>query len=188
MAPSKSNSTSESNSLLSPKALLLAALYTAGRPVSTDELSKITNLPRKEIDSLISDIKKEFSLNQYPFQIIKLAGYRYSFQLAPEYVPLVKHLAPGSLFPASVLKTLSLIAVKQPVRQSVIAKIRGSQAYGHIKKLIEKGFVKAKVDRRTKILVTTPLFSDYFGLPYDKRKLKMKLKKMAKHLESTPSS
>lgn len=184
----KGISMSENQSNLSPKALIVAALYIAGRPVPAEKLAKIAGIKQQDIDRIIKEIQRDFASIGLPFQILKLAGNRFSFQLMPEYVPKVKQLAPGSLFSEAELKTLSLIAIKQPVKQSEIARIRGSQAYQHIEKFIERGFVRDKMEGRTRILVTTPMFSDYFGLPYDMQKLKAKLKRLAKKTKTYEST
>ena len=162
------------------KSLIEAALYIAGRPLNDEILSKIFNTTSDKIFGAIQSLKKELDDRQSALEIIISPGPTYSLQLRPKYVSYVQHLAPGSLFSTSELKTLSLVAIKQPVKQSEIAKIRGSQAYSHIKKLIEHGFLSVKKGGRTRILATTRIFSEYFGLPYDKRKLKLKLISMAR--------
>jgi chromosome segregation and condensation protein ScpB len=58
---------------------------------------------------------------------------------------------------------LGLIAVKHPVKQSIVVKIIGNKAYDYIKLLAEKGFVKAKKAGNTKLLEITPKFESYFG-------------------------
>ena len=53
-----------------------------------------------------------------------------------------------------------------------------------VKELIEKKFVEAVPEGRSKNLTTTPLFADYFGLDSDRIKMKAQLKfKMKKILE-----
>ena len=162
------------------KSLIEAALYIAGRPLNDETLSKIFNTPSEKIFEAVQALKKELDERKSALEVLISPGPTYSLQLRSKYVPYVQHLAPGSLFSTSELKTLSLIAIKQPVKQSEIAKIRGSQAYSHIKKLVEHGFLSVKKQERTKILTTTRFFSEYFGLPYDKRKLKLKLISMAR--------
>ncbi|WP_297516318.1 SMC-Scp complex subunit ScpB, partial [Thermococcus sp.] len=63
------------------------------------------------------------------------------------------------------LKTLALIAYLQPIEQSKIIKLRGSQAYEHIKKLIEMGLIYAEPYERTKLLGTTQKFAELYGFP-----------------------
>jgi segregation and condensation protein B len=57
-----------------------------------------------------------------------------------------------------------MIAYHQPVVQSDLVDMRGNSAYDHIRDLKERGLVKAEPHGRTRLLSTTPLFADYFGL------------------------
>jgi segregation and condensation protein B len=68
--------------------------------------------------------------------------------------------------------------------QSELVTQRGTHCYDHVKELIEKKFVETAPEGRSKLLTTTPLFADYFGLDNDRVKLKAQLKfKMKKILE-----
>ena len=58
-----------------------------------------------------------------------------------EHMDIVEKLCPVELKPP-VLKTLTVIALKEPIRQSLLKEIRGSNAYEHVQELIEKGLVK----------------------------------------------
>ncbi|MDH4214771.1 MAG: SMC-Scp complex subunit ScpB, partial [Candidatus Thorarchaeota archaeon] len=79
---------------------------------------------------------------------------------------------------------LVFIALKQPIMQSDLVAQRGTHCYDHVKELIEKKFVDTVPEGRSKLLTTTPLFADYFGLESDRVKLKAQLKfKMKKILE-----
>ena len=61
-------------------------------------------------------------------------------------------------------ETLAVIAYKQPVKQSIIIKIRGNKAYEHIKKFIENGLVIGKKMGHTKELKLSNDFFEYFHL------------------------
>ena len=70
-----------------------------------------------------------------------------------EYVSIINKVATGSAeFSKAEQETLAVIAYKQPVKQSVIIKIRGNKAYDHIKHFIDIGLVKAKKAGHTKEL------------------------------------
>ncbi|MCK4280200.1 MAG: SMC-Scp complex subunit ScpB, partial [Candidatus Thorarchaeota archaeon] len=53
---------------------------------------------------------------------------------------------------------------------------RGTHCYDHVHELVEKKFIEAVPQGRSKLLSTSPLFSDYFGLDTDKIRLKAQLK------------
>jgi len=167
-----------------PEQIIKAALYASGRPLSVDILSKLVGLPSTEVHKIVRAIKKEFDKSNDFLEIVISPGPTYLMQLRPHLVKYVKQLSPQPLLTVAELKTLALIAIKQPVFQSTIAKIRGTQAYEHISKLIELGFVSAERQGRTKVLVTTKRFSEYFGLPLDKKSLKLKLLSLVRNFDS----
>ena len=70
------------------------------------------------------------------------------------------------------LRTLTFIALKQPILKFFVVKIRGSGAYEHIKYLLDNGLVAAMKKGRSKELTTTDKYSEMFGLPKDKEELK----------------
>ena len=73
-------------------------------------------------------------------------------QVKAEHLDIVEKLCPVELKPP-VLKTLTVIALKEPIRQSVLKDLRGSNAYEHVQELLEKGLIseyfKLKGDIRT---------------------------------------
>jgi segregation and condensation protein B len=105
-------------------------------------------------------------------------------QLKPELTTRVGKLIPGGLLSFGTLQTLVYIALKQPILQSDLVAQRGTHIYDHVKELEEKKFVDAVAEGRSKMLTTTQLFSDYFGLDSDKVKLKAQLKFQLKRILS----
>ena len=85
---------------------------------------------------------------------------------------LVELLCPVDLKPAT-LRTLSVIALKEPIRQTALIEMRGSGAYDHIKELVDKGLISKTRDKngRSFNLKTTPKFREYFKLKGDTRSL-----------------
>ena len=82
-----------------------------------------------------------------------------------EYRDMVNRLATGTAeFSKAEQETLAIIAYKQPVKQSIIVKIRGNKAYEHIKHFIEIGLVRGKKIGHTKELALSEDFYDYFNL------------------------
>jgi segregation and condensation protein B len=57
---------------------------------------------------------------------------------------------------------LGIIAYKQPIKQSVIIKIRGNKAYEHIKTFLDMGLIKKKKAGHTEELSLSDDFYDYF--------------------------
>ncbi len=141
-----------------------AALFMAAQPLTLEELTKIMGAESFGNSlKIIEDLMDEYSKKQSSIEIIKTSDNRYQMKLKPEYVKKVSHLAIAPDFSKAVLRTLGLIAVKQPIRQSLVVRIIGNKAYGYIAELIERGFIDAKKAGATKVLTVTSRFEEYFG-------------------------
>lgn len=155
---------------------LEAALYVSGRAMTLEELSNLINKSQSTTQKLLDDLSYEFSQREGALEVVALPRDRYAMQLKPELTPRVGKLIPGGLLSFSTLQTLVFIALKQPILQSDLVTQRGTQCYDHVKELIEKKFIDTAPEGRSKLLTTTPLFADYFGLDSDRVKLKAQLK------------
>ena len=83
--------------------------------------------------------------------------------VAQEYTSMVNKLATGSSeFSRAEQETLAIIAYKQPMKQSVLVKIRGNKAYDHIKKFSELGLINKKKMGHTSELTLNDSFHEYF--------------------------
>lgn len=152
--------------LLEDKALVEAALFVSGRPLSVKELSKALGIKSLDyLEKLIELIAAEYAERKSAIEIVKVLGDKYVMQVKQEYSQRVIHLMPRPDLRTGELKTLALIAYLQPIEQSKIVKLRGSQAYEHIKKLIEMGLIYAEPYERTKLLGTTQKFAELYGFP-----------------------
>ena len=96
----------------------------------------------------------------------------YILQVKEEHMDIVEKLCPVELKPG-VLRTLSVIALKEPIRQTDLKELRGSNAYEHVQELLEKGLISRTRDKngRSYNLKTTPKFAEYFKLKGDTRSL-----------------
>ena len=79
----------------------------------------------------------------------------------------------------AVLKTLTVIALKEPIRQTELKEMRSS-AYEHIAELLEQGLISRSKDKngRSFNIRTTKKFQEYF-------KLKGDIKALVKRLDAT---
>ncbi len=156
-----------------------AALYSAGRPISVDELCRAaqTTSRRKVISSLLKIIKK-VEANFAAIEVIKVGDDSYAMQLKPQFNSMAKKFANQPLLSKSIMKTLTMIAYFQPVSARSLSARRGSSVYRHLKILESMGFVSSTAQGKSSSYTTTEYFSDYFGLPKDKTKLKESLKRL----------
>jgi segregation and condensation protein B len=152
-----------------------AALYSAGRPLSVDELIRAsgTNSTEKTL-RVVNDLAKKTKAAFKAIEIAQLEDGTYVFQLRPEYTPLVRKFAQHPLIQSAALKTLSYIAYEQPVTSKRLVQIRGSQVYSHVKILEQLQFVEHENLGRLKVYRTTPKFQNYFGIT-DLNAMKSKL-------------
>lgn len=138
-----------------------AALFISGRWLSIQELVTLTDLNPILLRQLMEKISERYDDNS-AISIIKKDD-EWKMDVKPEYVNMINKLATGTAeFTKSEQETLAVIAYKQPVKQSVMIKIRGNKAYEHVKNFISLGLVKAKKAGHTLELSLSEEFYDYF--------------------------
>jgi len=151
--------------------LIEGALYASGRPLDIEELSTKLELPKKEVEKLVNELAFDY-LERSSALVIAQVGDRFQMQLRPEYTERVSKFAKGGGISEANLRTLTIIALKQPILKSTVVKIRGSGAYEHVKYLLDNDFISAVKKGRTHELTTTDKYADMFGLPKNKEELK----------------
>ncbi len=164
-------------------ALIEAALYASGKPLTLKSLASILNEKSlKKVEKLVEVLIKRYEEAEGSIQIFKLKDGRFMMKLKPEYLYRVRKFCGKKILSSGPLKTLSFIAYKQPVSKAYIAKVRGKHAYAHIKTLKELGFIHEEKMGKTKLLKTTTAFADAFNLDYDVKIMKKQLMKMFSEL------
>lgn len=144
------------------KQVIEAALFAVGDTVDIQTLRRTINKSKKHTVSIVQSLIDEYENRETGLEILDL-GERYVMQVKPEYTELVHKLAPRELS-SPILRTLSMIAYHQPITQSDLVDLRGNSTYDHVKELQDRGFISTRAHGRTKLLETTSLFADYFGL------------------------
>ncbi len=166
-------------------ALIEALLFSSDKPIDLKTIVKACKLnSEEEAEKIIEELRAMYSSSTHSITINALSNKRFLMQLKPEYVNFVKKFIKKPLFKKSILRTLSYIAYNQPIYQSRVIAARGSQAYKHIKFLIDKGFLEGERVGRTFLLRTSQLFADYFGIENDPRKIKKLIMDLMKEKES----
>ncbi len=151
------------------KKIIEAILFTAGKPVSKEEIKKDLKVKDEDIEKAIKELMKDYENSA--IEIVEVNG-KYVMQIRNEYVEYVKKFAPMEIS-KSLLRTLAIIAYHQPIKQSDLKQMIGSQVYNHIKELRKKGFLKVKREGRTKLIELTNYFYEYFGFE-DKNREKIR--------------
>jgi len=163
---------------MSLKARVEAVLFLTDKPVVAAAVAKLVNEDVQLVRQAILELIHDYEEKQCALEIAD-DDDGYMMQVRDEYANLANDLAPIDL-PVSVVRTLSAIAIKQPVMQSDIVRIRGAGAYEHIKELLEKELIAKKEEGRSPLLSTTKKFQQYFRLSQDAKALRYQLKEQVK--------
>lgn len=142
--------------------LVEATLFVSGKFMTLDNLTSLTNLNHILLKKVLNNLKKKYSTGA--IRIVSREN-TWKMDVAEEYNYLINKLATGNTeFTKAEQETLAIIAYKQPVKQSVVIKIRGNKSYDHIKKFRDLGLVNTKPTGHTLILELSNEFYEYFSL------------------------
>jgi len=139
-----------------------AALFIAGRFLNLQELIMLTDVNPIMIKGILRKLEKKYSSG-----VLRMINRSESWKMdvAEKYHYLINKLATGNAeFTKAEQETLAVIAYKQPIKQSVVIKIRGNKSYDHIKKFRDLGLVTAKKAGHTYDLNLSEEFYEYFNV------------------------
>jgi len=149
---------------------LEAIFFVSGRFLNMPQLISFSDLNPIVISELLEKLKLKYKREQSALQIVEKNGM-WKMDVKPEYFDVVNRLATGSSeFTKAEQETLAIIAFKQPIKQSVIIKIRGNKAYDHVKKFVDLNLLKKKRMGHTHELILSDEFYDYFAVSGDEEK------------------
>ena len=139
-----------------------AALFIAGRFLNLQELVSLTDINPIMLRKILDDLSSKYK--ESGIEIVNKEGL-WKMDVSSDYSWLVNKLATGeSEFSRAEQETLAIIAYKQPIKQSVLIKIRGNKAYDHIRKFVGLGLLVKKKSGHTADLNLSDSFYDYFHL------------------------
>ena len=151
------------------KAIIEALILASETPLSIEKIAEIIeNVDKKEVYRQLHDIVKEYKDRDGGICLQEVAG-GFQFRTKSDMAPWIKKLkgVKYSLTPAA-LETLAIIAYHQPVVKSEIDKIRGVDAGGPLKRLLERKLVRIvgrkDVPGKPIIYGTTKRFLEVFNL------------------------
>lgn len=152
------------------KSRIEAVLFITARAMQLDEIANILGEEKDVIEEALLELIMDYSAREGALEIDDESGY--IIQVKEEHTDLVELLCPVDLKPA-VLRTLSVIALKEPIRQTELKELRGAGAYEHVQELVDKGLISKTKDKngRSYNLKTTPKFAEYFKLKGDSKTL-----------------
>lgn len=151
---------------MSLKSKIETVLFVTAKAITVEEIAEILGVSADEVEPELLDLIMDYSSREGALEIDDEDGY--IIQVRQEYSYIVEKLVPVELKPAT-LRTLTVVALKEPVRQSKIIEYRGQTAYDHIAELLDKGLISKKKDKESRafMLRTTPKFAEYFKLKGD---------------------
>ena len=149
------------------KSRIEAVLFVTAKVLQINDIAQILEEEPEKVEEALLELIMDYSSREGALEIDDEDGY--ILQVKAEHLDIVEKLCPVELKPP-VLKTLTVIALKEPIRQSLLKELRGSNAYEHVQELEEKGMISRKRDKkngRSFIIRTTPKFAEYFKIKGD---------------------
>ena len=152
------------------KFIIESFLFVSEEPLTLEKMkSALPSTDAKAIKEAVQTLKDDYDLRPGSIQLVDVAG-GYQLRTRPEYAEWVRKIIQPSaqrLSPAA-LETLAIIAYKQPIMRSDIEHIRGVDAGGIIRMLLDRKLIKIlgrkEIPGRPLIYATTRHFLEIFSL------------------------
>ncbi len=154
------------------KTIIEGLLFVADEPLSLDRLAQAfeEEIPPDRLARVLDELINEYEELGRAFVLRPVAG-GFQFRTRPELSPYalrLKKKSPARLSRAA-LETLAIIAYRQPVLRAEVEKIRGVDAGGMIRVLLEKELIRMAgrkdLPGRPILYGTTRKFLETFDLP-----------------------
>jgi segregation and condensation protein B len=147
-----------------------AIVMVAEAPVEATLLAQLLELPVERVEEICSELALSYEAEDRGFQLQRMAGgYRYASH--PDLAPYVERFVlegQSTRLSGAALETLAIVAYKQPVSRVQVSAIRGVDADGVLRTLVQRGYV-SEVARdpgpgQAVLYGTTPTFLERLGL------------------------
>lgn len=140
-----------------------AVLFASGRFLNTKTIAELLEEKESAVRKGAKSLQERYDNSGGALRIIE-EDDAWKVHVHSDYLELVSKLVSNTEVSGPVLETLAVIAWKSPAIQSEVVEKRGSNAYEHIKELVERGFVvKEPMGRSYKLRITEKFF-DYFDV------------------------
>ncbi len=140
-----------------------ALLFASGKYLAEEYISSITELKGAKLKAALKKLEEHYANTDTSLKLFREKD-EWKLNIQEEYSPIVNKIVAETELPSYVMATLAVIAYKNPVLQSEVVDVRGSNAYEHIKMLEEKGFIKKEKHGRTYKLKVSDKFFEYFDV------------------------
>jgi len=151
--------------------LLEAALFSACRPITAEELATLDpDASAAGVRVALEQLREHYDFNQHGVELVEMAG-GYQILTRPVYAAAIERAQFTVRTPkltAATLETLAVIAYRQPVGRLEIEEIRGVSAGGVLRSLQERSLIevvgRSEALGRPLLYGTTALFLELLGL------------------------
>jgi segregation and condensation protein B len=150
---------------------LESLLFVSDEPVSAIVLAQALEVERREADELCEELAEAYRERDAGIVLRNVAGgwrlttHPDASQVLEQYVLASRH----TRLTKAALETLAIVAYKQPVTRHQVSAIRGVDANGVLRALVDRGLVdevgREDAPGRPMLYGTTPEFLERLGLP-----------------------
>ncbi|MEP7162960.1 MAG: SMC-Scp complex subunit ScpB [Candidatus Moraniibacteriota bacterium] len=147
-----------------------AILFVSGEPLSLARLSKILELPRKEVETALTGLKEHLSNDSDSGLFLIQNADSVELATKGEHAHLIEALTKSTLqenLSRAALEVLSIIAYRAPVTRSHIESIRGVNCSFTLRNLLLRGLVERSgnpEDAREYVYAPSFLFLERLGV------------------------
>jgi len=146
-----------------------AVLFVSGKFLNVQEIVSLSGFNTILVYDFLEKLREKYISSDSAIEIIEKNNL-WKMDVKQQYSNMVNKLAGGNTeFSKAEQETLAIIAFKQPIKQSVVIKIRGNKAYDHIKNFTDLGLIRRKKFGHTHELSLSEEFYNYFNLPESER-------------------
>ncbi|MEW6335711.1 MAG: SMC-Scp complex subunit ScpB [Thermodesulfobacteriota bacterium] len=151
-------------------AIIEAIVFASESPLTAERIAEmIPDAQKRDISAILQRLVQEHDARGGGFRLAEVAG-GFQFRTREDMAPWIRKLKatrPSMLSPAAI-ETLAVVAYRQPLVKSEIDRIRGVDASGALKGLLEKKLVRIvgrkDVPGKPIIYGTTRKFLEVFNL------------------------
>ena len=146
-----------------------AVLFVSGKFLNVQEIVSLSGFNTILVYDFLEKLREKYISSDSAIEIIEKNNL-WKMDVKQQYSNMVNKLAGGNTeFSKAEQETLAIIAFKQPIKLSVVIKIRGNKAYDHIKNFTDLGLIRRKKFGHTHELSLSEEFYNYFNLPESER-------------------
>jgi len=162
-----------------------AILFLTTEPISSKQIAERIGTDTNTVRSALSQLLSEYETRESALMIDSTKGY--IMRVRDEYNDLSDEILNFELKTAC-LRTLSTVALKEPIYQKDLVELRGANVYEHLKELEKLNLIKRKKDGNSNLITTTSTFAEYFKLSNNGLELQHLLKNSGQTVKFVMSS